>query len=548
MNSYLFYNGNILTMDDTNPNPEAVIVQGSKILATGLFSDLKKMSDDETELIDLKGRVLLPGLIDGHTHFFELCKTKIAVDLSPATNLDEVKDILIKYRENMSPELKWVGGSGWNQNIYPNLDGFNKFFLDEIFPDIPVSLESKDFHSKWCNSLALERAGITKDSPDPEGGSYGHFDNGELDGFTYEKAWAVVDRVVPPYPKSLVQKAIIETINDCYEQGLVGINSMENPRKYHDYQELFKENPDIEFNICWHIPSDNVEEYATELFDKHIYGYSGDERLKIGGMKIFTDGSLGSHSALMLDPIDETGNRGSTQFTRYELLNEIIKGEMYGISSTIHAIGDKACHDTITAIDFALEELDERIAKGSFSNDVDGAYLRSKIHHRIEHLQCVRPEEYKLLKKNNILVCANPIHLRYDIDTIAKHWQHVAEYTYNFRDLIDYGIEVAFGSDAPVEIINPFAAIYAAVERRPMNDPKRESWRPEQKITAMEALKAFTYYAAKSSQSHHTRGLLKAGYQADMIIIDDFTKLPNEFWLECKPYLTMIRGKKVYSR
>lgn len=522
----LFYNGQVFTMNSADQIAEAALIQANKIVKVGseveLNEYIKANNLSNVTKINLAGKALLPGLIDTHTHFFEVAKTKIAIDLSPATSLAEVREILCKFRDEMPKDLAWVGGSGWNKNIYPSLEGFNKHFLDEIFPHIPVSLESKDFHSKWCNSLALERAGIDKNTPNPEGGKIGKFADGEPNGFTHEKAWELIDKVVPPYPLELALKAINETINDCYKLGLTGVHVMEGADKFAYYQQVIEAG--TKFRFCWHFPSDMLE----EMIAKQVTSYSGSESLKIGGQKIFMDGALGSQTALMNEPYTDTTNYGTAIYSEEELLKMVKRGAENNISASIHAIGDKCCHQVISTI-----------AKCS--------QTETNLLHRIEHLQCVRPEDYPALKEHNIFVALQPIHMRYDIESIGKFIKSSAQYCYSFHDLIDLKIACGFGSDAPVEIINPFQGIYAAIERKSMNDPTQPSWRPEQTITTMQALKAYTSVAAQGSKSEHIRGQIKEGYLADLIIIDDFTNAPSEFWLTAKSRLTMIDGKIVYQ-
>jgi predicted amidohydrolase YtcJ len=461
-------------------------------------------------------------MIDTHTHFFELAKTKIAIDLSPAKSLEEVKTILIKFRENMPANLKWVGGSGWNKNIFPSLEGFDKYFLDEVFPDIPVALESKDFHSKWCNSLALAKAGITKDTPNPIGGIIGRFENGEPNGFTHEKAWELIDNVTPAYPLELALKAIKLTIADCYQMGLTGVHVMEAEDRFNYYEQVIASG--TKFRFCWHFPNAIID----KMIANNVTSYSGTESLKIGGQKIFTDGALGSQTALMYEAYTGTSNFGRAIYSQDELQALIEKGANHNIASSIHAIGDKACHQVITAI-----------AK---CKDIDPT-----LRHRIEHLQCVRPEDYPAIKDNNIYLALQPIHLRYDIDSIQKYTPNAGKYTYNFKDLLDRDIACGFGSDAPVEIINPFQGIYAAIMRKSMNNPANPSWRPEQKVTTRQALKAYTAWAAIASASEHIRGQIKEGYLADLIVIDDFSQASPEFWLTAKSLLTLIDGQLVYK-
>lgn len=522
----LIFNAKIYTMNSSEDIFEAVLINDEKIEKVGSYSEISAYLNEhlieQYQKIDLQGKVLLPGMIDTHTHFFELAKRKIAVDLSPATSLADVKTILENFKINMPNNLQWIGGSGWNKNIYPSLEGFNKYFLDQIFPDIPVALESKDFHSKWCNSLALERAGITKDTPDPEGGMIGRFPNGEPNGFTHEKAWELIDKVAPPYPLDLALKAIKLTIKDCYAMGLTGVHVMETEDKFRYYQQVIAQG--TKFRFCWHFPQAIID----KMIEKGLHSYLGSESLKIGGQKIFMDGALGSQTALMYEPYANSDNYGTSIYTEEELQEMISKAAKHKISSSIHAIGDKCCHQVISSI----------------------AKCRSidpNLRHRIEHLQCVRPEDYKAIKENNIYVALQPIHLRYDIDSIQKYTPHAADYTYSFKDLLGMGIDCGFGSDAPVEIINPFQGIYSAIMRKAMNNPNNESWRPDQKITTLDAIKAYTCWAAKASVSEHVRGQIKAGYLADLIVIEDFTLKDHEYWLSAKSLLTIIDGDIVHK-
>ena len=513
-------------MNSSDEIAEAVLIYENKLEKIGSKKDiltfLNENNIQDYEEIDLQGKVLLPGMIDTHTHFFELAKTKIAVDLSPAKSLDDVKKILMKFKMTMPKNLEWVGGSGWNKNIYPSLQGFDKYFLDEVFPDIPVSLESKDFHSKWCNSLALAKAGITKDTLDPIGGIIGRFENGEPNGFTHEKAWELIDKVVPPYPLELALKAINLTIQDCYAIGLTGVHVMETEDKFDYYQQVIESG--TKFRFCWHFPNAILD----KMIAKEITSYSGTESLKIGGQKIFMDGALGSQTALMYEAYKGTDNYGTSIYSEDELEAMITKGAKHKISSSIHAIGDKCCHQVISAIAKCRK-------------------IDTTLRHRIEHLQCVRPSDYQAIRDNNIYIALQPIHLRYDIDSIQKYTPSAANYTYSFKDLLDNRISCGFGSDAPVEIINPFQGIYSAIMRKSMNDPTKPSWRPDQKITTLEAIKAYTVWAAKASASEHIRGQIVEGYLADLILIDDFSKSTPEFWLSAKSLLTIIDGEIVYK-
>jgi predicted amidohydrolase YtcJ len=523
---YIFYNGIILTMDGTE-EPQAVLVKDSYIACIGTVRECRKMASVKVETIDLDGNVLLPGFIDTHTHFFEYAKTFVAVDLSPAESVDDFRRILVQYRANMPSGINWVGGSGWNKNIYPDLTGFNKHLLDEIFPDIPVSLESKDFHSKICNSLALERAGITRETPDPAGGRIGRFPDGEPDGFTYEKAWELIDRVVPPYPENIAKEAVKKAQEECYRYGLTAIHSMENADKFELYRKMIEEK-DLKLRVCWHFPSNLLD----EMIRNDVTSYSGGELLKTGGMKIFMDGSLGSQSAWMYEPYDGTTLTGMPLLSESELYNLVKRAAEHGISSTIHGIGDRCNHVILSVI--------ERVNKE----------LGSRLPHRIEHLQCIREEDYQLINENNVYCAVQPVHIKADVQNIKKYWSHVEKNVYPLKSLLETGVTLGFGSDAPVETINPFEGVYAALERKYRNDPDEEGWQTEQCLGVMEAIRGYTIEAAKGSKSEELRGSITEGKLADLIVIEELPGVATNgkdyaSWLVAETKLTMINGEIV---
>lgn len=419
---------------------------------------------------------------------------------------------------------KWVRGSGWNINIYPDAQGMDRYFLDRIFPDVPVSFESKDFHTKWCNSLALMIAGIGTNTPDPAGGKINHFPDGIPNGFLSEKAWDLIDKVIPAMSRSEMKRVTTLTIEDAWRFGLAEVHSMEGFAAFSIYDELDDEK--VPFRFCWHFPSDKLD----EMINAGVKSYVGTDTLKIGGMKIFMDGSLGSQTAYMYDAYPNRPDfLGNMILDKDELEQLVSKGAEKGIYSTIHAIGDHCVHDVIEVID----KVNQKYGIGS---------------HRIEHLQCIRKEDIPKLVKNKIYCSMQPVHMRTDIPLIQKYWSKEAqESSFSFTSLIEQGLEPGFSSDAPVETLNPFQGIFSALERKQLNDPRTLSWQPEQRIHIASAINAYTTWAARASHSQDKRGRIHVGMLADLIVIDDFTQYDNTFWLSCESYLTMVNGKIVHT-
>jgi hypothetical protein len=521
----LFYNGKVFT-EDPAKRADAVYVEGNKIKHVGALKNFSSKMPRNKENINLHGKMILPGFIDTHTHFVTYALSRKQVDLSLAKDLDEVKRKLCEFKDASAKNLSWIKGIGWNKNVWPSTKGFNRYFLDEIFPDKPVSLFSKDLHTVLCNSKALEIMNISADTPSPPGGRIGSFANGVPDGFLYERAYTKINQFIPSLSQETYEEYLKEAIQEAHSFGLTAIHLMEDKASYKLFSHLY-ETGRLTLRICWHFPL----EILDELLDMGIHSYTGDEWLKCGGVKLFMDGSIGSQSAYMFHHYpDSVDNYGTCIMSEESVLEIMLKAGMRGITTTTHAIGDKAVHLLINAIIRANNKLGQ------------------KMFHRIEHLQCVRPEDQIRVSQEHIYCAMQPIHISFDAEITERYWGIYGRNSYPFRSLFDQDTYIGFGSDAPVASINPFLGIYSAIERKPWNNPNRRSWISEQKITAAEAIRAYTYWSAYGSQSHKVRGIISEGSLADLIVIDDYTLEDNTFWLKARPYLTMVDGGIVYQK
>lgn len=511
----LFFNGKVLFSEPENPR--YVLVDGNTITYVGNEQPL--FAYEACNKVDLQGKILLPAFIDTHTHFFELARKRVEIDLSPAKNLTDVAEILEKVAKNKRDDLYWLGGSGWNKNIYPDAEKFNRYFLDKYFPSQPVVLNSKDFHTILCNSKALELSGIVRSSNAPQGGRIGKFGNGEPDGFLYEKAWDLIR--AEEMPEQIKEEVVKKTVQDCYRLGLAGVHVMENESKFGLYEKLVAAG--MNFRFCWHFPA----EISAKMIESGITSYSGSEYLKYGGQKIFMDGSIGSHSALMYDAYPD-GSYGNSIFSEEELKRMVEEGAKHDIASSVHAIGDRCVHIVANV----LAESKERYPH---------------IFHRIEHLQAIDREDISRVAKAGIYAAMQSVHIAADVRNIKKNWQQAERKSYLFKTLLANNVMIGNGSDAPVESINPFLGIYSAITRKYEHNPQEESWLPAERISSELALKTYTVFAAYASQSQRVRGQIKCGYLADLLVIDDFYNQPDEFWLTAESKLTLINGEAVYT-
>ena len=519
---YILYNAKVFSMNSAMDTFDAILISNDKIAHTGTFSECLANAEDidTVRKFDLSGKVVLPGFIDTHTHFYQLAKLHYEVNLSECSTFEDTIEYLRDYKQNMNPLIKWINGSGWSTDLDKN--EWNRYALDEIFPDIPVSLKSWDLHTKLCNSCALDKAGITKDFVNQGKGKIGRCNDGTPDGFLYEEAWDLINAVAIPLPKKLMIEAINKTIADCWKMGLTGVHFMENE----DSAQLLKEVSEsgIPFRFFWHFPESCLEDFI----DKGIQSYSGTEMYKICGLKLYADGSVGSHSAFMSNPYPD-GSFGMLTWDEEELRNTILKAAENGISSTVHAIGDKCNTIVIDAI----------------VNAVKKTGLQKLF--RVEHAQFIQDFDIEKLSEYNIYTAMQPIHMKYDIKNIDKTLPHSQNLAYRIRDILSAGINTGFGSDAPVAEINPFSGIYAAIKRRAGNNPTENSWHSEQSVHVMEAIKGYTADAATGSMSEDKLGTIETGKLADLIVIEDFEKKPDEFWLDAKSLMTIVNGDIVYN-
>jgi len=523
MKEYIFTNGFVLNTKQKRFTEQSVLVRKNRIAGMGTLQDCILQAKSAYTIIDLKKRLLLPAFIDAHTHFVEYAKGRILVNLSHCNTIDEIYNYLVAYRKKVSHQPQWILGYGWNRNTLAHPEELNCHFLDALYPDIPVALMSKDYHSELCNSLALKIAGIDNNTPNPAGGLIERNNAGELTGILLEKANELIDPyIIYPDEKLLIQ-AIADTVETIYPIGLTGFNSMESIGS-RDLM-LISQEQGKKFRFCWHFYYEDYEKVLQE----GKKSYEGDEFYKPGGLKLFGDGSLGSQTAAMYANYPSGGN-GILRYSDEELYATMLCAAENGYSTTIHAIGNRCVKQVI---DCALRLK----ATGRFK----------QLFNRIEHIQAIRNEDIPLLQKSGLFASLQPIHIANDVPLIKKHWKESKEQAYSLKSIITAGIPYAFGSDTPVETINPFQGIYCALERRTDNNPALPQFRPEQSLTAIEAILGYTIGAAKSSKSEKERGSIENGKLADLLVIRDYRNYPASFWLEAKSELTMLDGKIVWQ-
>ncbi|MBW6514011.1 MAG: amidohydrolase [Candidatus Syntrophosphaera sp.] len=524
--NYIFTKALIFPMELPGPAVyDSLLVQDGRIALLGSLSDCRSAAGGKAEIIDLAGKALLPALTDTHTHYTEFAQQSLQLDLSACRSIAEIRNCLKSYRERQRELPAWVLGGAWDKNRIDSPQNINAALLDDFFPDVPVALYSKDFHSRWCNSAALRIAGVDESSPDPVGGKYQRDTAGNLTGILYETASELLEQFIVPPSREMVLDALAQATSGIHKLGLTTVHSMETSRGAEILEQFVRESRSL--RVCRHFFLDELD----AMIGHGLHSYTGDEWYKLGGVKLFADGSLGSQTAAIFAQYPGSdGNRGILRHSEDELFQIASRAAEHGISSTIHAIGDRAVNAVINAF---IRLRDKYPEQGLLS--------------RIEHVQSIAPDDIPRLAKSGAYCALQPVHLANDIDMIGQYWATLEQEAYCFRSLLDQGIPFGFGSDAPIETINPFHGIYSAIARKNRLDPKAKTWLPDERISLHDALYAYTLGAAKGSDAQHCAGSLNPGKLADLIVLEDFTRLPWEYWLEAESRLTMLGGEIVWS-
>lgn len=525
-------NGKIWTVDDKRPEAEAVAVLGNRIAAVGSTGEIRKWIGANTKVIDLQGKRVTPGFNDSHVHFLDGGMGLASVQLRDARTPEEFRDRIRDFAAKL-PKGRWILNGNWDHENWtpPNLP--TRRLIDAVTPDNPVFINRLDGHMCLANSLALKLAGVTRETPDPPGGTIVRDANGEPTGVLKDAAMNYVYKVIPSPSEEVMAEAIRAAFAYAAENGVTSVQDMSaSPEVFAVYQKLLA-NGALTVRVYGLQPLSEWERLARA----GVRAGFGNDKLKIGGLKGFADGSLGSTTALFFEPyLDESKTSGlpsDEMFPESKMLNNILGADRAGLQIAVHAIGDKA---NKTILDM-FAEIEKR----------NGARDRRL---RIEHAQHLRPEEIKRFGAERVIASMQPYHAiddgRWAENRIGPNR---AKGTYAFRSLLDAGATLAFGSDWFVAPMEPLVGIYAAVTRRTLDSKRPQGWVPEQKITVAEAVRAYTMGSAYASSDEKLKGSIDVGKLADLVVLsaDIFKIAPVEIE-KAKVVMTIFDGKVIYER
>jgi len=536
----LLHNAHIYTQDPSKPNASAIVIDRERIIAVGNADDLLSQYLNP-EKQDMKGRMILPGLTDAHLHLqhYSLSLQKINCE----TNTKEECLRRVEERVKKAKPGEWILGHGWNQNVWskrpplPQGEGLgvrgwpHAFELDAIAPNNPVYLTAKSLHAAWANTPALKLATITTQTPDPHNGQIQRDARGNATGILLESAMELVGSVIPPPTVNEIASAIEKAQPILWKMGLTGVHDFDRRESFMALQRLHAQNK-LKLRVLKNIPV----ELLDQAFELGLRAGFGDDWLRIGSIKVFMDGALGPHTAAMFQPyIGEGENRGILNMDGEELFEHGRKAAQVGLGMTVHAIGDRANHEVLNAY--------EQLRAYENENHLPA------LHHRIEHVQVIHPDDAARLGRMNIIASMQPLHATSDMLMADQFWGERSRLAYAIKTQLDFGARLALGSDAPVESPNPFWGLHAAVTRRRADgSPSPDGWYPEQKLTMAEALEGYTLGPAYAANMEDRLGRLAPNHLADLIVLekDIFTCNADDL-LTLESSATMIGGEWVWQ-
>jgi len=523
----LIYNAVIYTQagDIRNSRPmkvDSMAVSGRNIVAVG--NNLDSDPDfKKYQKINAGGKTIIPGFVDSHTHFLFLAQSLGMVDVDGIDSLEETLVLIKKHVEKLSPG-EWVVGKGFSPDRWKQFQLPDKYMLDKISGNLPALIFSKDQHMIWVNSKALEIAGVNSSTPQPEGGLIEQRENGEPSGILKEgPAMELVLAKLTPPGKARLDKLFGEALEYAYSKGVTGVHSFDsiNALDYFDRRAIKNR---LGLRIYYYPPVNSLGELRKR---KIQYGY-GNDYFKICGIKIFADGSLGSQTALTFNKYQDSEDNYGVEVTPVsDIIAGLKKAASLNLPAAIHAIGDKAVANVLDSIEKSPE-------------------LKSDRRHRIEHVQMIRRKDIGRLKRMNITASMQPSHCPSDIKMINKYWGKRGRNCYIFKTLYDKDVPLAFGSDAPIEPLDPIAGIDAAVNRKGSDG---KIFYPDERLSIAEAVYGFTAGPAYAVGEEYNTGKILPGYKADFIVLSENIYNSKRSGLKnIKIDATFFDGQPVYMK
>jgi predicted amidohydrolase YtcJ len=527
-------NGNVVTVDDRKPRAEALAIQGERILSVGSNEEILRLKDAGTRVIDLAGKTVVPGLVDGHLHFARLGADRgQSLDLSEAKSEAAAAAQVKRLAQRLQPG-EWITGDGWHTGNWDRQEWPSRKSLDEAAPNNPVFLGGMHSHASWANTRALQAAGITRSTPDPLGGQVFRDKAGEPTGVLLENAQALLRERVPSASREPLVESVRKSVRLALSYGFTGAHDMGTSLEAIEAYEALIAAGDFPFRLNAIPRVVNAGALLDSILAKGPLVDFGGHRLQVRGVKVSIDGALGARGAALMSPYDDDPQNLGVIRVPYDQLYLIVEKSLRaGFNVAIHAIGDRGNQMALDAVEQALLRVpvkDHRI--------------------RVEHAQVVRPEDLPRFGRLGVLASVQWMHGTLDMPWAEKRVGsgRIAG-AYAWRTLLNLGARLVGGSDEGAAAFSPFMGLHAAVTRQDAKGSPPGGWRPEQRLTRMEALRSYTIDAAYAAFEEDVLGSITPGKLADIAVLSkDVLSVPAEEILTTEALLTIVGGKLVYER
>ncbi|WP_212963491.1 amidohydrolase [Siminovitchia fordii] len=511
------------------PESASIAIRGNKIMATGSEEEMLQYADDHTKIYQFKDQLIIPGFHDFHLHIMQGAVALNSVDLFAARSEDDALKMIQEFAESKQ-ENQWIIGFTWDAGYWDTKQLPSRHSLDRILPDKPALMFHAEGHYAWVNTKALEVANITRHTENPSYGIIGKDENGEPNGILYEKAMDAVILHAFDFSDTQKREMFSNFLDHAASLGVTAVHDLHGLKTIealHVFKE-FEDKDELTTRIhLWPVLDDNLE-HAKQLRDT----YQSD-KLRVSGLKQFIDGVITPRTAYLLEPYaDQPGTRGETSFPADTIKKWVIDADREGFSIRFHAIGDGA-------IRLALDAYEE-------AQKVNG---KRDSRHSVEHVEVIHPDDIPRFKELGVTVSMQPDHFAMSERDVysARIGPDREKYVFPIHTLQKTGANLAFGTDFPIDVLNPLLQIYRAVTR--IDSSGDTVWHPHERITLAEALKAYTIGPAYGTFREHELGTLEAGKLADIVVLErDLFEMPLEEIPDTKVQLTIVDGRVIYDQ
>lgn len=521
--------GRVWTGDSAAPWAGAVAVAGDSIVAVGDSASVATYVGDDTRVIDNGRAMVVPGFMDGHAHFSAGGYQLASVDLRDATTPQEFIQRLKDYAATR-PAGEWITGGDWDHERWVGAPLPDRAWIDSVTPNNPVFVSRLDGHMGLANSRALELGGVSGAQPDPAGGTIVRRSDGSATGILKDAAQDPVYAAMPAPTPAQADSAIARATDWAASKGVTGVSSVSAPWSEVAALKRARDAGTLKTRVSVYLPLERWRQAAESL---RVNG-PGDEWIRTAGVKGYVDGSLGSGTALFFEPYaDEPSTFGLMVTPEDSLRRWISAADSAGLQVVVHAIGERA--------NAVVLDIFENVARAHGARDR---------RFRVEHAQHLRPADVGRFGRMGVIASMQPYHAADDGRWAGKRLgPERVKHSYQFRSLLDSGATITFGSDWTVAPIDPILGIKAAVTRQTLDGANPGGWIPEEKISVDEALRAYTSANAYGVYAEGSRGVLRPGYQADIVLLDrDLTTVRPDQIDQAVVRATVVNGKVVYER